>query len=339
MQYCSFLTGVAPSPTVPPVFQNFPIGRVRRAWHPLSSSLFSIFPLDRCRTSSKPRGRRGICGRGAISFPWLTARAAAAVLDERGTLVPECLRDAPLVKFHRGQREQDRAHLLSSSLPNTFAFIAPGVDGEGLRVAVENAVRAEWKNIADAVHEELKGKFRILADGAGWDVHWDKQVDHHWDIRVSMLPPLEESAVTAALKATNTPIVGKPLDEPIKRRVALVNALAAADKHIRHYPPHAPEDDRRPKCALTGAESRMGPLAVEANNRFWGQGKDAPKVNAITESHIGGTRLQSKDRLGAVGLIKRYAWTCYFAKRLEMEGANAMRKPDTATVAAAGWLR
>ncbi len=108
---------------------------------------------------------------GSYILSWLTARAAAAVLDERGTLVPECLRDAPLVKFHRGQREQDRAHLLSSSLPNTFAFIAPGADGEGPRVAVENAVRAEWKNIADAVHEELNGKFRDLADGAGWDVH------------------------------------------------------------------------------------------------------------------------------------------------------------------------
>jgi CRISPR-associated protein Cmr2 len=131
-------------------------------------------------------------------------------------------------------------------------------------------------------------------------------------------------------------------DESRLRRECL-GRLAAAHKNIRHYPPHEFDadgrPDTRPKCSLLGSFAQMGPIAdggqqqMRITQQFWSE------VSEDMEAHgpIDGVWLGRRDRFCAVSLVKRFAWSAYFAPKFGPSAGDA-DFPDIDTICAARWL-
>ena len=100
-------------------------------------------------------------------------------------------------------------------------------------------------------------------------------------------------------------------------------------RHIPHAPPAHDLDRVPPKCSLLGSYERMGPEGFSDAKQFWD--------DAIKRWQFKGVRLREGERFSSVALTKRFAMPVYLAEHL---GLNRYRRfPDTATVAAADWLR
>ena len=119
--------------------------------------------------------------------------------------------------------------------------------------------------------------------------------------------------------------------------LAYLNALAAAHKQIRHYPPHEPDgrDDApletRPKCSLLGSLSQMGPRnpanQMAVLTKFW---------ELLRTRGIDGIRIGRSDSFCAVSLVKRFApLDADFTRSLK---GSLLRFPDIDTICAADWL-
>ncbi len=273
---------------------------------------------------------------GSYLLSWLTARAVAEVLNAEGIPVGKHLKDLPLVKLHRpgaGDGRLDEGALLRRScLPNVFLAWYDGARTPDLPAKVEGAVREEWRRIADGVHDSLASALSSRAGQNGeliqdWDRGWVRQVSAHWDIRVLHQPPGQDWRRFGDL-------LGVPRREGENTdllRIDLLGAMANVNKLIRHVRTPAERGDFRPKCNLTGEDEQMGGVKLprEARAEFWG---------LLSAGPIKGERIRAEERLGAPALVKRLAWACALAPQLR-QGATAARNRDTATIAAASWLR
>lgn len=268
---------------------------------------------------------------GSYLLSWLTASGLAAALGQ-GATEPEgdVLAETPLVRHRMGK--EPGGGLLASCLPNTFIVSFDG-DAHDIANGIQKAVEEEWRSICTSVHEMLGGAWREVA--ADWDGDWDKQVEHFWDIRVTVLPGgvagdvVRELCDNFGYKAPTE--AGNNTD--LKRRIFLAGALAAAARRVRHYPAHECEKDWRPKCFQTGVQASMGPMDPADHRKFWSEVLEGDPERT---ANFRGERLRPQERLGAIALVKRFAWVAHFGKLDGLQGGRRM--PDTATVAAAGWL-
>jgi CRISPR-associated protein Cmr2 len=259
---------------------------------------------------------------GSFLLSWLTAHAARQVLLAHGEFLSPAMAQNPLLQClsHDCGRDDDPIdRILTPTIPNTFTAM---VDNADVAERCRNAVIEEWRTIASAVHAELdrqwQGRF------AGWDFRWQEQIDHFWDIRLHTHPISEHDVDTARR------LLRSDASHPLQAGRQLIAAVAAADRLIRHYPAHETAgpagDDHRPKCSMFGSMAQMGPLP--SARQFWQQ---------VAQTQINGTRLGARDRLCAVALVKRFAWSAYLARRLALDPAH-VRFPDVDTVCAAEWL-
>jgi CRISPR-associated protein Cmr2 len=113
-------------------------------------------------------------------------------------------------------------------------------------------------------------------------------------------------------------------------RQDVLGRLAEADRAVRHVPEYRPIGDVPQKCSLLGSYEQMGPARLEHSHEFWDDFARYIRLAA-------GTRTRKNERLCAVSLIKRFAWSAYLAGKLELDPREG-RFADTATVAAALWL-
>ena len=108
--------------------------------------------------------------------------------------------------------------------------------------------------------------------------------------------------------------------------------LMAATRSVRHVPETG---DLEPgpvpgKCTLFGSWEQMGPAEFNASRKFWERAADTIDIH--------GVRIRKRERLCAVALAKRFAGPALLARELGLN-AQALRFPDTASVAAAKWLK
>lgn len=287
---------------------------------------------------------------GSYLLSWLTAHALAEVEDQVELIYPSVERNALYAAVKQGGQGGGRhapdAALLST-LPNTFvARVRNNADPEALALRCRDSVAREWARIEGMVHTALKREWN--GEHPGWDERWTEQVVSVWDIRTTIL-----SADEATDEAELRRLLGWEEGDLFTLRMELLGRLAAAGKQIRHYPPdetepagaertHAagatnPGDpDLRPKDSLLGTWAQMGPRASEKpatqmqrSREFW---------DAVAGTSIKGTHLNSRDRLSAVSLGKRFAWPVALAPRLGAD-PRALRFADVHTLAACKWLR
>lgn len=263
---------------------------------------------------------------GSYILSWLAAHGMAEAIRLGGTLSSPKFHENPLVQFALGMgRAKDQRRLLPC-LPNTFSaeFACSGDEARAHAQAIERRVRREWEAIACAVLAHLDKEWH----GIDWNPidGWSHQIGNYWDFAWAGLP--READVEKAARSLRITVAGG--DREFRLRRELLGRAFAAKRMIRRIPDAAHQLDTRPKCALLGTEACMGPLGLAENQDFWS--KDAPRANKD------GERLQKRDRFGAVALAKRFAWSQYFAGKLGVKSSEK-RMWDTATIAAAGWLR
>jgi CRISPR-associated protein Cmr2 len=270
---------------------------------------------------------------GSYILSWLTAHAASSVIDSGGEMIFPPIENNPLyLAIKNGSTCKEEA--LQSCLPNTFIAEVPSDKAKSIADGCKRAVLDEWLRISNCVKLHLgqawDKKFPV------WDYDWKGQIKHFWDIRISLLPPVSDEDLEQINQSLSLGIQENDEDRLFHIRMEILGRLSIAQKMIRHYPSNPPENDTRPKCIQTGDYAQMGPIAqgnqdsLKIASEFWKNAK--PLVHDRRE------RLKAKDCFSAIALVKRFAWSQYFSKRLE-RNPEEKRMWDTATIAAANWLK
>ncbi|MBF0290833.1 MAG: type III-B CRISPR-associated protein Cas10/Cmr2 [Nitrospinae bacterium] len=300
---------------------------------------------------------------GSMILSWLTFQAIVPVVETYGptALIYPALRGLPFMdswmldKLDIGKKKEylekefDRMRL-SPCLPNKFMAVVPwGEDGKSAKDIAhmcENAVRGKWEELTEAVREELAGSLSSIDEN--WDNRWDDQVGNFFDIKTSLLP-LKDSAEATISKAfaknsfeemySNVKNVNKLFEKAggaafkakagaWQAQVELSARLMEAKRAVRNVPPDTKDDAMLPpKCSMMGSYEQMGPAGLDDSKKFW---------EAASKITIDGVRLRSSERLCSVALVKRFAEPAYLREEL---GLAKWRFEDTATVAAAKWLK
>ncbi len=309
---------------------------------------------------------------GSAILSWLTFQGIRPVLDALGptALVYPALRGNPLMDLWLRDPARlgdivplpSRESRRSPSLPNRFVALVPwGSDGAEARDMADicaRSVRAAWRRLADEVHGCLDRILRdIEPDGPDWACRWQTQVDSFFEVRTAHLPvrAMNDETLARLIGGTSSfedvwPAAAKVRgladlipagDSPHyeQRSAGLWQAqleasarLMEAQRSIRHVPAQevAQDEVSPPKCSLLGSYEQMGPAGLDDSRRFWEE--------AVAKVRIDGVRLRRGERFSAVSLCKRFAVPATLAHEFGLDRSH-LRFPDTATVAAAEWLK
>jgi len=254
---------------------------------------------------------------GSYLLSTLVFAAIEPVLDACGptALIYPALRGIPLMDVWLRRQgveiEAPESQALSrSSIPHRFLAVIPHALAEELIAKTQQAAKAKWVEIADAVHKRLRSQL----DGAwpDWDRLWDAQIGSYFDMR---------STAFRMAEADHAGLLGKQRVqrfEPIsslgwcshakpgtwQSSVEISAMLMDASTCIRHIPEYRPDGAVPQKCTLLGTYEQMGPAKLSESRRFFEEGLRFEK----------GT-----DRLCAISLTKRFAFEHYFKQRLGID--------------------
>ncbi len=268
---------------------------------------------------------------GSYLLSWLTFQAAGPVRRARGELLFPALDGNPLVELEQG-RQPETDQLLTPCLPNRFTALVAVGEAKDLAAKCEAACRKAWEEVCSTVHGVLNGEVttKALPHAAGWDRLWSQQVASFFEIRTAVLPCKDADAATLE-RLLGGPLAGADEGPRLYMgRMELLGRLTESVRSVRHVPPYAPAGDVPQKCTLLGTYEQMGPAPLRESRAFW-------EAFAARVRHHG-THTRKNERLCALSLVKRFAWTAYFATRLDLP-RGALGYPDTHTVAATVWLR
>ena len=304
---------------------------------------------------------------GSAILSWLAFRGLTPVLDRFGptALVFPALRGNPLVdnwlrdRVGLGDLVERPAVFMrrSPSLPNRFVAMVPwGQDGMAAHEFAERcaaSARDAWLQLAGDVRSVLDPA--LAGIDPDWAARWERQVGQHFEIGTAVLPerPLDDRALAdlmgeserfedvwpevAAVRrlAAAFPAAGRQAGRRVEpgRWQALTEVsarLAEAQRSVRQVPVVQEDAPSPAKCSLLGTFEQMGPNGLNEGRRFW----ESARRNVAPE----GVRLRRGERLCSIALCKRFAAPATLRRKLGLDVAE-VRFPDTATVAAAEWLR
>ena len=312
------------------------------------------------------------CGSWLIS--WLTFQGLLVLVERLGpqSIIFPALRgnpfmDAWLMQQGLGKAEDPRyavpnpgRETLTAALPNTGLALVPKHEADDLAEAIRQRIQTTWTTMGEQVRAKL---IEILGDDA-WATGWEAQMRHVWDVRVAVLPSAGHKAKGYDTEARKryTELMGDP-GSSIQATDRLVELLRKNDhlpsygaapglwmieselaakalgmqKQIRAVPP--PDGDTRPKCSLYGSWAAMGPRTDVAGGMtaFQGFWRAVADIDFGTH-HLAGW-VRGGERLSAVALTKRFAWSCAIQPLLTDWLGHEVREtiPDTRQVATAWW--
>lgn len=278
---------------------------------------------------------------GSYLLSWLTAHAIVELERQTGSqelLVFPDVSSNPLVDSVRLESNRRLAeNALLPCLPNTFLAKLPdglATSADEIATGCKTAVEEEWERIWESVKNELANHlaWKEFPDPLS---RWKEQCEDYWDIRAEVLQGDVDAAAIQGL------LCSRSASDAFVLRKELLSRMAAARKSVRRYPRHEPDTngqrETRFKCALLGSYAQMGPVTNECSPaEFWEQ--------VAEETKIGVTRLGKRDRLCAIALAKRFAWSAYFARFADQSREPdsqfdiGRRYPDLDTVCAEEWL-
>ena len=161
----------------------------------------------------------------------------------------------------------------------------------------------------------------------GWDDLWSQQIGSCFEIRTVVLALNE--ATKEAIDACLLPATGEVGTSLRTRQLDLVGKLMQAKRSVRHVPSYFPSGSVPQKCTMLGSYEQVGPADLRKSRAFFEQLAEYGEYR--------GTGTDKRERFCAVSLVKRYAWPCFLASKLNEE-PSVRRFADTATIAAAKWL-
>jgi len=297
---------------------------------------------------------------GSLILSYLAFQALLPIVNEVGpaALVFPYLRGNPLLD--RWLRDQPGLRVKidppgaeacsAPSLPNRFLAVVPATSASGLARRSEEAARAAWRELAEAVRNRLGHE--VPGEFSGWDRFWGDQIEQYWEIRSAAMPLREmsdadlarlsggtnfadvwEDAARVREMATHIPPQDRPAydQQSAGRWQAMVDLAARAleaRRSIRHVPRTLGSASGAvpQKCALLGTVERMGPPEFQTNRAFW---------ETLRRVNLRGVQLRQREAFSAIALTKRFALPVKLGAEL---GIDEYRLADTATVAARPWL-
>lgn len=306
---------------------------------------------------------------GSYLLSWLTFQSMIPLLEQLG---PWCitspgLRKNPLCDWWLGKQgvmrpgtadrkasplAAEKDSLRWAGLPNTFTALVPTSIAADLQTKVIDAQRAAWKGICLSVQQGLG----ITKDNPNYR-YWESQCNEVWDVRCLSLPfltinknedipahtlqlrkqaqdllgELPESVIKAGqIAELLKPIAPKYVHKDSQGLWTLANLLAQklleTDKRVRKIPFHADEKDTNEKCVLFPGFSVMGPQGDTSENKKWW--KNTPPTVESSKA-----RIRAEERLSAPGLVKRFAYDCFFKHLI-----GKLPFPDTREAAMQWWI-
>ncbi|MGQ9575778.1 MAG: type III-B CRISPR-associated protein Cas10/Cmr2 [Thermoguttaceae bacterium] len=308
---------------------------------------------------------------GSMILSWLTFHGMLPVIERYGptAVIFPSLRGIPLVDrwlTTRGLKEVSAPLgelIRSPCLPNRFLAVVPcelgGEQAHALAEQCRQAVQSAWSELACKVWEEIDKILAAIArpgeqqDFRGWAELWNQQIEGFFSVTTTVLPlaqcgdkqmaqlwgtesfedAFSDSAAVRAL-ADAIPQEARPgYDQTSAGRwqaqVEICARSMEASRNIRHVPPSTQQTPVPGKCSLMGTFEQMGPPGLEESRGFW---------ETMAQSvQVGLDRIRKRERFCAVTMTKRFA-PHFLGDEWEID-ENKLRTPDTATVAAAKWLR
>jgi CRISPR-associated protein Cmr2 len=285
---------------------------------------------------------------GSYLLSWLTFQAMGPIIEKLGidAFVSPVLDQNPLLHFYyphlwKGEKPPEEQDLLSPCLPNRFLVEIPEAQAaDDFAVRCERTCREAWErlcagDVGESLTNEVETKLARFASDWKRKIKdktiWAEQVGSFFEVRTAVLPWAEcDAPAVNRLLAEKLP-VGASADALWTARWQVLGGLIDARRTVRHVPLYHPPDRVPPKCSLMGTYEQMGPPGLDDSGVFW---KDfAAKVR------VGGTRTRTTERLCAVSLVKRFAWPAFIAPHFKNLDLQLLRFADTATAAAADWLK
>lgn len=296
---------------------------------------------------------------GSAMLSWIAFRAIVPILERLGptAMVFPALRGNPLMDQWLRQKGVPDVPAPAAgagrtpALPHRLLAVVPwGADGAEARAmaeACETAARQAFRDVAEAVHQELAPKLGPL--DPHWDARWDEQIAAMLSVTTSVAPTGGDEATLARLLDRPVPdperarlrealtadeqvpeVLRAAVDRDWPAELDLSGRATEAARSVRPVPRTRAEVDapHPPKCTLLGTWEQMGPARREEARAFW---DTAQKLT------IKGVRLRSNERFCAQSLVKRFAMPAGLGEWLGLPKAD-MRFPDTATVAAHDWM-
>lgn len=299
---------------------------------------------------------------GSMLLSYLTFSAMTPVIDLYGpsVFVYPALRDNPFLDRHlqtefeiNGSGDNGLSGSPSPCLPNRFLAIVPsGKEAEELANKCKEAVLRKWQELAGDVHKIITKGLEGKTEWTGWDVLWDQQINNHFHFTTMVLPG--EECTTEKIEK----LYGSSVDQISPDAAALKNWLQQSREsestnngiesigmwklHVdfaarlmevarsqQAVPTNEVSGNVPQKCSLMGTYEQMGPAEFETSKRFWNE-----TAKRLERS---GIHLRENERLCAIALTKRIA-PSVFKEHLDLSETD-LRYPDTATVAAAYWLK
>lgn len=301
---------------------------------------------------------------GSTLLSWLAFQAIRPLIDRFG---PTCLlfpvlRGNPLVDVWL--REQGCEHvpmpspaaLRTPGLPHRILAVVPWGEGTGaaeMGQACVSSARTALADVSAMVRQKLDPDFAALH--RDWADRWDAQIDTMLDASVVVSPLTipsdrlaallgapnetdlwpERSAAAAYVETSpggpSAQLIAHAVATDWPARIELAARMLEAARATRPVPatPADPQDLVPMKCTLLGTWEQVGPADRHEAARFWQAAVDRVRVN--------GVRLRRGERFCAQSLLKRFAMPAGLGDILGLD-RDAMRFPDTATIAASDWM-
>ncbi len=318
---------------------------------------------------------------GSFLLAHLATAGILSVVDALGptALIYPSLRGVPAIDAYlraRGVPVENAppSRTLVAALPNRFLALVPRLHAKELGEAIEAAVRTAWSDVADAVRAHLAP--RLCPVAPDWDADWDRQIDHFFDVRTSVLDRYRLQSGATEREDPRAELLGAGFFAAASAVSALREAMPERDR--ARFGARLEEVDVHGDLVL--ASHRFEPPAgtwsaeLELSARLAASRREIPKVPPTSVSEVlppkctmlgdweqmgpgvlaeadgfwnaahdrlqkgfGGFRLRRGERLSAVGLVKRFAYPVFFESRLGIDSPET-RLPDTASLAARDWL-
>ena len=278
---------------------------------------------------------------------WLSFEAMRPIIDRYGpcAIVTPALRGNRLVDLwlsEAGIEPEAGSPETALSLPHRFIAQVPASDlsaAQALASACEQSAQQALSRISEEVRAALLQQLSSVDDD--WDTGWAEQTGRM--LRVSVVATPCDCDTTRLADLLNVPTAPDDIALPTDgatitaddwrwaSNLELANRCLETEREHRRFPeqPEA-KTGTRPKCTLLGSWEQMGPVSMPALADFWRLATECWNVN--------GVRLRDAEKFCAQSLVKRFAFPAGLGAKLGID-RGALRFPDTATVAAAEWLR
>ncbi|MDK2795316.1 MAG: CRISPR-associated protein Cmr2 [Archaeoglobaceae archaeon] len=283
---------------------------------------------------------------GSFLLSYLTWHAIKVIAEKLGpdhVIYPSLLYQ-PLVDYWLYEKrvlseKPSPEQLRLATLPNRFFAIVPAEQAEDLAKQAEEAVRNEWRRLAEQVWEEIRQK---VPEFEASKTIWERQLEqfpevywaiYKWDETAQKIAERYQQLTGSdrfvkwlkEAKGAYEPNLGSVYDACYE----LTEKALGARKALRNF--NAIEEPAG-KCSICGERQVLSDLGEQIEHDWWNKEKEF--WQKVAKNFPGDIAADGRERLCAICTIKRFAAKFVFEKDLNIP----TEFPSTDSIAAANFV-